>query len=112
MFSHKFKPQEIVLHTGTKSFDPDIAYEIDSLMIRRRSSESEVLIDSYKKNTVTICGNVKKFNLLRRTIKLVYSSLMDILDIGSQEKLKKLFHRKNLFQFACTRKLVKLESTD
>ena len=123
MFSHKFKPDEIVFHIGTQSLDPDVAREIDKLINLRsvgvtRSSESEVLIDAYEKNMITICGNVKKFNLTGPTLnkESVFDALMNRLDAQSQEKFEEIVEQgKNkkeyvkFMQFACVRNSLKLD---
>ena len=52
MFSHKFKPDEIILYLGSRMIDPELAKTINRAIsfqsggMSNRSSEAEVLVDA------------------------------------------------------------------
>ena len=108
MFSHKFMPDEIILYLGSRSLDPKLAKMINreisfySAGIANRSPESEVLIDSYKANTIALCKNVKRFALSMKTFKrepVVYEALMGRLDNPQDKKALKRFYEKSKYDY-------------
>ena len=97
LFSHKFKPKEIILHLASDYIDKDLGKALDMTIddysggdFLSRKEEDEILTDSYKANIITRCKNVPKFSLRWKTLNEddLYTTLMSKLDSFSQQEFE------------------------
>ena len=89
LFKHKFKPDDIILDLASKFLDPEVSEIVDDFIVKygtgevtSRYEEKEVIVKSYKANTITLCKNVTEFTLMVTALNsmAVYDAIMDRLN--------------------------------